>query len=79
MTVALLTITDREARYWRTVMADHADREWYGCRLCRVRGCGRHAEARAALAMAGRIDWDPLRVRAQEDSPAGILRKGQPG
>lgn len=57
----LIPLTDRQAAYWHTVMCDHANREWYGCAICRVPDCEPHRDARAGLAMAGRIDWDPRR------------------
>lgn len=58
----LAQITDDHAELLLRELRQHADDPIIGaCRSCRRTLCHTFDGARATLAAAGRIDWDPLR------------------
>lgn len=52
---------------FRTQLDEHADDPIAGsCPLCCRTECRPYREARSELAMAGELDWDPLRERNRQ-------------
>jgi len=59
-----LPISDQRAAFLHADLAKHAnDRKPGVCRWCRVKDCLPYRRARAELAMAGHLDFDPIRAR----------------
>jgi hypothetical protein len=57
-------VSDRYAAWLWKDYGDHSDNPDTGrCLLCHRSRCPRWAEAQALLAMAGRLEWDPIRQR----------------
>jgi len=55
VTSAALTLIPTEILHYRRVMNDHANRERYGCPICRVKNCAKWSEARMWLDLGGRL------------------------
>lgn len=67
MTLALIQTPEATLDFFQRQLELHADHPITGaCQECHRSECGPWREARGGLAMAGIIDWDPIREAARQ-------------
>lgn len=67
MTLARIHTPEATLAFFQRQLERHADNPTTGaCPSCRRTECGPWREARAQLAMAWILDWDPIREAARE-------------